>query len=246
MLYKHLHGAAKQVDRGKREIRALLTHQVVDADGEVIMADGVDWSRWRFNAPMLFGHDKKIGNWEAATLRKEFIDGTPGWTAVGRLDSRGAVADEVYAQLLEGPMGVSLGFRSKRDSAEKVLPAQRGRTFWEVEVYEASLAILQSCPTCVVLEKSLGFGRADVDLGPIDKGLVLSTLREVVTEEVAWRMKWALLPGSAQVLRLADEEDDVLEGLSENDVLAALREGLHAAAEAGVRRAVSAALGRID
>ena len=42
------------------------------------------------------------------------------------------------------------------------------------------------------------------------------------------------------------DDEDALAGLSAADVLAALREGIHAEATTGVRRAVNAALGRVD
>jgi hypothetical protein len=156
LLRKHLHGTIKQIDRTKREITALLTHQVVDADGEVVMASGVDWSRWRHNAPMLYQHDRerKVGNWDPGSLRLTTIDGAPGWTATGRLFSTGALADQVYQELQEGSTGVSIGFQAKQADLDPAVRGQTGRTFREITVVEASLVTLQSCPTCVVLEKS--------------------------------------------------------------------------------------------
>ncbi len=212
MARKHLHAAIKQVDRSRREIKALLTHQVVDADGEVVVASGVDWSRWTFNAPMLYqhDHDQKVGNWEPGSLRLEVVGGAPGWTATGRLFSKGALADQVYGELQEGAMGVSIGFLTKRADFEPVASGQTGRTFHKVQIVEASLVNLQSCPTCVVLEKSgrLG-GREDLVLALVDDGdSRLAVEPDVLRAALAEVVRDVGVAEPDAVLALADAADD--------------------------------------
>ncbi len=271
MTRKHLHAAIKQVDRSRREIKALLTHQVVDADGEVVVASGVDWSRWTFNAPMLYQHDKdqKVGNWEPGSLRLEVVGGAPGWTATGRLFSKGALADQVYDELQEGAMGVSIGFLSKRADFEPVALGQTGRTFRAVQIIEASLVNLQSCPTCVVLEKSarrvghLG-GREEVlvledDADPIvavEPAVLAAAMGEVLRGSVAAEVRrqavglmGARPPDDAEFLVLDEDApagDRTLVALDPDDVRAAMTTVFRDIVTTEVRSAINALRGRVD
>jgi hypothetical protein len=263
---KHLHGTIKQVDRSRREITALLTHQVVDADGEVVMADGADWSRWRHNAPMLYQHDRerKVGNWDAASLRRVTVDGAPGWTATGRLFSTGALADQVYGELQEGPTGISIGFRPTRVDHEPVAPGQTGRTFRAIEVIEASLVTLQSCPTCTVLEKTMR-GRCggdvvlelreedEADLVTVDPVDVVVGVHQAVDRQVCAEVRrqtagllgWA----DAPVVFLLDDDEPGADDAIRIDpavVRAAVDQVLGALVHHEVRQAVDRLRGRVD
>ena len=273
LLRKHLHGVIKQIDRTKREITALLTHQVVDADGEIVVAGGVKWDRFRHNAPMFADHDrqKRAGNWLAESLRLVTVDGAPGWMATGRLYSSGhAVADHAYRELQEGDMGVSIGFRPIRMDYEKVAPGQTGRTYHEVEIVEASLTALQSCPTCTVVAKCARDGEAvlrladedDVVLRLLvrddeaedritfdDRDLVVA-VRTVVEDRVQAAVRrqtrdlFGLAP-AAPVLRIEDARGDVYE-VDADTLKAAISTMLERTVAPKVHAAICALTGRVD
>jgi len=252
VLRKHLHGSVKSVDRSRREITALLTHEVVDADGEIVLAAGVDWTRWRHNAPMLYQHDRerKVGNWDPASLRLTTINGAPGWTAKGRLFSTGALADQVYQELQEGSTGVSIGFRAKQADLAPVAREQTGRTFRSIEVIEASLVTLQSCPSCVVLEKAARGACGDAGIEILDDGdqLVAVEPHDVVAAVRDRQTRGLLGRGAGAVVFLLDDEPDP-EGrflVDPDDLKAATESYVQQMVDRQVRAALNHLRGRVD
>lgn len=145
----------------------------------------------------------------------------------------------------EGVLGASVEF-----VPEESKPNRAGGTHYVKSILTGwALTSNPANVQCVRMVKSLGLGQRDeIDVTAADVRAAFNSpaIRSWIAEEAARRVKWAMLPPDADVLTLDHEEEDVLRGLTRDDVLGALKEGLHAAAAAGVRRAVGAALGRID
>ncbi len=53
---KHLHAVVKQVDRQKRQIEFIASHEQVDREGELVLISGMDRSEYLLNPILLLEH----------------------------------------------------------------------------------------------------------------------------------------------------------------------------------------------
>lgn len=107
--------------------------------------------------------------------------------------------------------------------------------------------------SCTRMLKSLGLWRQpvdEIDLAMLSRADVLAALHEGIgalaqdqATAAVTRERWKLMGGGEHVLVL---DDEIEVGLTAEDVLAALRSSIGAEVEAGVRRAINGALGRVD
>ncbi|MGH2359244.1 MAG: HK97 family phage prohead protease, partial [bacterium] len=136
-----------------RTISFIASHERVDEDGELILVDGIDLTRYLANPILLMGHDYRapaVG--EVRNLQRTTVDGTRALTGEGFFPDRPR-ADEALADLRAGLLrGVSLGFRSLRQGPPR-LPGQTGITHEQTRLIEISLVSLPACPTCLVTRK---------------------------------------------------------------------------------------------
>ena len=72
---KHIHCLVKAVDRGRREIQFLASHQKVDRDGDVVVTTGISTDSYKRNPVLLLQHDRTVrfGRTDSLTLQR--IDG---------------------------------------------------------------------------------------------------------------------------------------------------------------------------
>lgn len=247
---KHLSATLTIRARGA-EPEITITTPTTDYMGDVIDPMGVDVSRYLAGPRAVFlAHDYgKLPVAQTLALTKSaqgirarfrWLEGNPEAATVRRVFD-------------EGALGASVGFVPIESEA-----ATRGYRYTKSVLTEWSLTGNPANPECVKLFKSLGLGGAafrspressvDLDVTREDVRAAFRSpeIRRWIAEEAARRVRWSMLPPDADVLTLDDEEPDVLAGLTEADILTALRAGIGAAAEAGVRQAVNAARGRID
>lgn len=155
--YKRILGEIKQVDTKKREIEFIASRQEVDADGDVVVAKGINTTRYEMNPTMLVDHDRahRFARVDALWLGSvRGADALLGRATVLPPGVSGEV-DQAYAELVHGALnGISIGFIPKEIDPAPILSGQRGATFRQVELLEISLVPLGSCASAVVTAKS--------------------------------------------------------------------------------------------
>ena len=92
---------------------------------------------------------------------------------------------------------------------------------------------------------------ADVDLSvtAADVRAAVHAMRDEMRADIERRLRWAMLPDDAEVLRLDGEDEDVLGGLSHAEVESALRAAMRAVKgqiSEGLGRELARARGRVD
>jgi hypothetical protein len=198
MFRRHAHGLITKVDRAQPAIELVVTREEVDADSEVIVARGVDLSRYVRNPVVLLMHDptRRIGRMESLTLQT--VAGKEALVGRARLrdgDVAGEVADGVLG-------GVSIGFRSVERGAP-ILPGQHGPTHRRTELLEVSLVSIPSCASCTVIAKAMTGTRTAgaacrLDVAAFDR-LVHQRVTLAVDAAVARGVRRALLHAQGRV-----------------------------------------------
>lgn len=244
------------------EPEVVITTPTTDYMGDVIDPAGMDTTRYMAGTRAIFlAHDygklpvaQTLGltkSPQGIRARFRWLEGNPEAATVRRVFD-------------EGVLGASVGFISIESE-----PAARGYRYTKSILTEWSLTGNPANPECVRMMKSLGLGHGDeidldaipaedeIDLSTLSRADVLGALREAITEQakaatataIARARPSLMLPDDEidlDNIPYRDDEQDVLAGWRPDDVKAALRAGIHAAAEAGVRRALALARGRID
>ena len=175
-------GSIKALD--DRTIKFVASHEVVDADSEVVKVHGIDTARFRQNPVLLLMH-----NWQSvpvATVTNLWVspvDGSPALMGTAhfpdRPQSNDALAD-VRAGLLRG---ISIGFAST-EQGPPILAGQRGRTHLKSVLLEISLVSLPSCPTCLVSIKSCTCGSSRKE-NPMNTAVLTRQITNHILDELA-------------------------------------------------------------
>jgi len=155
---KHFQGAhIKQVDAARRRIQFIASQEAVDADGDVVLQDGLDCRRYQLNPVLLGNHDRTFPCGKVITLRIEARSGGKATIAEAELLPPGASArvDELWAAIQFGAVkGASIAFRPLEADPKPVLSGQTGLTIKAAELYEISVVTVPACPTCLIEQKA--------------------------------------------------------------------------------------------
>jgi Caudovirus prohead serine protease len=149
--------ASATIEKGSqdRTIQFIASHELVDADGEVVLVDGIDYTtRFNGNALMLEQHQhQKVAVATVTRLWKTTINGMKALMGLAVFPDR-PQSDDAWANIQAGLLrGISIGFRSL-ETGPRMLPGQTGVTHVRSELIEISLVSIPSCPTCLVTSKS--------------------------------------------------------------------------------------------
>jgi hypothetical protein len=162
----------KAVDTKKRQVEFIASHEVVDADSELIRIDGMDLRRYHKNPLICAMHDHRVPVARTIRLVKQTLDGAPALVGTAEFPRDDVDAEVCYRKIQSGLYGaVSVGFLSLEQGPPR-LPGQRGVTHVRSELLEISIVSIPSCPNCVITGKAHPGALLEVD-----EGLLRSALR---------------------------------------------------------------------
>lgn len=153
-------GEIKEVSDSDMIISHTITKKVVDRDGEVVLPTGMKAENFLKNPVVLFAHDYKrpaIGKCLQLTVSENEVVAKTQFaeTELGK---------ELYYLYKEGFMQAwSIGFASIKETDEKILEGQRGRTFEEWELFEYSAVPVPANPEALTLARSKGLKTEEVE-----------------------------------------------------------------------------------
>lgn len=153
-------GEIKEVSDSDMIISHTITKKVVDRDGEVVLPTGMKAENFLKNPVVLFAHDYKrpaVGKCLQLTVSENEVVAKTQFaeTELGK---------ELFYLYKEGFMQAwSVGFASIKETDEKILEGQRGRTFEEWELFEYSAVPVPANPEALTLARSKGLKTEEVE-----------------------------------------------------------------------------------
>ncbi len=155
VLYKPAPSALTKTASDPRTIRFIASHERVDADGQVVLVDGIDeQTRFLRNPVLLQSHDHRApAVARVVHLWRAVLDGAKALVGEAHFPAGDADAERALQKVRAGLLNaVSIGFKSLVQGPPQ-LPDQRGVTHVKSLLYEISLVALPACPTCLVTSK---------------------------------------------------------------------------------------------
>lgn len=163
LLGRVLKRADMRPHEGRMSCEIVLTKEVEDRSGDLVLVKGIDLSEHRLNPIALFNHNKDYPIGWFRDPQGEYTVKSAGDTLTGELffNQSSAFAHDVFNAVVDRTFGAaSIGFLPVYGSVEKRHP--RGTTYGKTKLIEASVLVLGDNPHAVITAVHKALGRPGI------------------------------------------------------------------------------------